>query len=254
MATTKNIQSIERAFYILESFRMLDEVEMSLKDIADTSGLNKSTTYGIVNTLNNLGYLQQNAENQKYRLGVKILSLSDSVSVYNSIIQTIHPYMEKLCKKYKETFHCAVENTGEVLYLDKVVYPKAISINSHIGASEKWLHCSGVGKCLLAYMSEDRREQVLQSELRPMTRSTITDPERLRDEIRKVWESGYAVENSEVEMGLSCIAVPVLSETGEAICAISISATTPSIQIAVEDGVVGDLKRTAAEIAQELKA
>ena len=82
MATTKTIQSLERAFSILELFQN-GKPEMSLKEIADTIQLNKSTTFGLVNSLTTLGYLFQNEDNQKYSLGLKILSLTNAVKMNN---------------------------------------------------------------------------------------------------------------------------------------------------------------------------
>ena len=74
MATTKNIQSVERAFSILELFQKTSRSEHSVKEISDFLGLNKSTAFGLINTLTNLGYLYQNPENQKYTLSLKLLS------------------------------------------------------------------------------------------------------------------------------------------------------------------------------------
>ena len=79
MATTKNIQSVQRAFAILESFQKSGRKERSVKEIAVSLGLNKSTAFGLINTLAELGYLQQNAENQKYYLGLKLLTPGLSV-------------------------------------------------------------------------------------------------------------------------------------------------------------------------------
>ena len=91
MATTKTIQSVERAFSILEYLQQCGGGERSVKEIADALELNKSTAFGLINTLTTLGYLQQNADNQKYVLSLKLLSFSNTIKVQNSIIRTVHP-------------------------------------------------------------------------------------------------------------------------------------------------------------------
>ena len=119
MATTKTIQSVERAFSILEYLQQCGGGERSVKEIADALELNKSTAFGLINTLTTLGYLQQNADNQKYVLSLKLLSFSNTIKVQNSIIRTVHPYLEQISLKYGEIAHCGVAQGDSVIYVDK---------------------------------------------------------------------------------------------------------------------------------------
>lgn len=152
MATTKTIQSVERAFSILEYLQQCGGGERSVKEIADALELNKSTAFGLINTLTTLGYLQQNADNQKYVLSLKLLSFSNTIKVQNSIIRTVHPYLEQISLKYGEIAHCGVAQGDSVIYVDKVESSRSLSINTQIG-TKNYLHCTGVGKCILAYMA-----------------------------------------------------------------------------------------------------
>ena len=120
MATTKTIQSLERAFAILELFQN-NKSELSLKEISVSLNLNKSTTFGLVNSLTTLGYLLQNEDNQKYSLGLKILSLTNAVKTNNILIRASRPYLEELSAKYRETVHSAQELNGSIVYLDKPI-------------------------------------------------------------------------------------------------------------------------------------
>lgn len=250
MATTKNIQSVERAFSILELFQQPSCTELSVKDISYALGLNKSTTFGLINTLTNLGYLQQNLENQKYMLGLKLLSFSSVVESQNLIIQAVHPFLEQLNRKYGETVHCAIEHNGAVLYIDKVVASNmAIYINTQVGARNE-LYCTGVGKCILAYMPGELREQVLQKPLKTLTFNTITNVEQLRAELKRIRENGYALDNEENMIGLHCVAVPVFSSENTVACAISVSSIAARIQAAKEKGLIQDLKHTATMISK----
>ena len=210
MATTKNIQSVERAFAILESFQQSDDGERSVKEISEALGLNKSTAFGLINTLTDLGYLQQNEKNQKYYLGLKLLNFSNIIKVQNRIIRIVHPYLEQVSRKYGETAHCAVKRNDAVVYVDKVESTGSITINTHIG-TQNYMHCSGVGKCILAYLPAEEQERILSGPLVTKTFNTITNSEQLREEIRKVREQGYATDNEEDSLGLSCVAIPVFS-------------------------------------------
>lgn len=251
MATTKNVQSIERAFSILELYQRKNCSEFSVKEISDELGLNKSTAFGLINTLTNLGYLRQNTENQKYALGLKLLSLSNTVKVQSIIIQAVHPYLEQISHKYGETVHCAVAHQGGVIYVDKVEATGSISISTQIGAQND-LHCTGVGKCLLAYMPPEAQERVYTGTLRTMTYNTITNSERLREEIRRVRQDGYGMDNEEISLGLTCVAVPVFSAPETAACAISVSGMTSRIQTARANGLVNELKWVAASISKNV--
>lgn len=250
MATTKTIQSVERAFAILELFAG-GASELSLKEIAGGTGLNKSTAFGLVNTLADLGYLQQNDGNQKYTPGAKVLSLANMVKVNNIIIRTVHPHLERLAQKYRETAHCAVESGDSVTYIDKVESPGSININTQIG-TKNYMHCTGVGKCILAHGSAARIERILSGNLKTMTYNTITNAERLKEELEKIRERGYATDDEEIEIGLSCIAVPVFSAEGKADIAVSLAGLTQRIQGPNREDMITELKAVAAIISRQL--
>ena len=251
MATTKNIQSVERAFSILELFQKPGNPEHSLKEIAQALELNKSTTFGLVNTLTGLGYLRQNPDNQKYSLGLRLLLFANTTKVQNAAIRAMHPHLERLNRKYGETIHCAVRHGDGVVYVDKLESTGSVYINTQIGTVND-LHCTGVGKCILAYMPEADRERVLHSPLRALTSHTITDPTRLRAQIEQVRRRGYAEDHEEIAVGLSCLAVPVFSAPETSAYAISVSGVSSQLKIDRENGLLHDLLETSAEISREL--
>ena len=251
MATTKNIQSVERAFSILEMFQSAGGEGLSLRDLSDRLDLNKSTVFGLVNTLVNMGYLQRDEHTQLYTLGYRFLSFSDTVKASSLLLRVVQPYLSELSRIYGETVHFAVEQRGKVIYLDKVTAPQSISINSQIG-QENWMHCTGVGKCLLAHMSPAGINEVLAGPLPRMTDYTITDPVQLRAELEKIRACGYALDMEEVELGLSCVAVPIYDRHGRVCCAVSVSGLTPRIRTDLENGIADTMKKVAAEITQKL--
>ena len=251
MATTKTIQSVERAFSILEYLQQCGGGERSVKEIADALELNKSTAFGLINTLTTLGYLQQNADNQKYVLSLKLLSFSNTIKVQNSIIRTVHPYLEQISLKYGEIAHCGVAQGDSVIYVDKVESSRSLSINTQIG-TKNYLHCTGVGKCILAYMPEEEQQHILAGPLKARSFNTIVDPRQLQAELRHIRADGYAMDNEEVEVGLSCVAVPVFSAPGQVSCSISISGMTPRVRTALRGGLLDDLRQASADISRSL--
>ena len=248
MATTKTIQSLERAFAILELFQN-NKSELSLKEISVSLNLNKSTTFGLVNSLTTLGYLLQNEDNQKYSLGLKILSLTNAVKTNNILIRASRPYLEELSAKYRETVHSAQELNGSIVYLDKVEVDTSIYINTQMG-TKNYMHCTGVGKVLLAYKSPEELDMFLDQPLKPLTFNTITDPDDFKKEMAKIHENGYGGDDEEIEIGLSCVAVPVMKAENKPGFAISLAGPTVRMNEHKKRGVVDDLKNTAAKLSE----
>ena len=248
MATTKTIQSLERAFAILELFQN-NKSELSLKEISVSLNLNKSTTFGLVNSLTTLGYLLQNEDNQKYSLGLKILSLTNAVKTNNILIRASRPYLEELSAKYRETVHSAQELNGSIVYLDKVEADTSIYINTQMG-TKNYMHCTGVGRVLLAYKSPEELDMFLDQPLKPLTFNTITDPDDFKKEMAKIHENGYGGDDEEIEIGLSCVAVPVMKAENKPGFAISLAGPTVRMNEHKKRGVVDDLKNTAAKLSE----
>ena len=249
MATTKTIQSLERAFSILELFQN-GKNELSLKEISDSIKLNKSTTFGLVNSLTTLGYLLQNEDNQKYSLGLKILSLTNAVKMNNILIRVSHPYLEKLSSKYRETVHSAMEMNGNIVYIDKVDADSSIYINTQVG-TKNYMHCTGVGKVLLAYKSDAQIESFLSThQLKALTYNTITSPEHLKNEMAQIRKNGYGNDDEEIEMGLSCVAVPVMKSENTPGFAISVAGPTVRILEHKKNGLAKELKNISSELSQ----
>lgn len=248
MATTKIIQSLERATAILELFQ--DQVvELSLKEIAESLNLNKSTAFGLVNSLCALGYLWQNEENQKYSLGLKILSLSNSLKMNHVLIRAARPYLEQIAQTYHETVHSAIQSGNSVIYLDKVESDSSIVINTKMGV-KNYMHCTGVGKCLLAYKDEEELDRLLSFPLKARTYNTITEREPLYRELRLSRERGYSMDNEEIEIGLTCAGFPVFKKEGVPGFAISIAGATSRILDKLQNSdLIRDMKQTAAAIA-----
>ena len=202
------IQSVERAANILELF-VKTYPELSIKEISDHLGLSKSTVHGIVKTLEYRGYLQQNPKNQKYQLGIKFIELGNFVSKHLDIGNIARPVIRELVEELHETVHLTIFQGDEVIYIEKLEGPRALTIYSHIGKRAP-IHCTGVGKSILAQLSEDEVDRLLsKADLKSFTDFTLTDTEQIKDHLARVRKQGYAVDDEEIELGLKCIAAPI---------------------------------------------
>lgn len=238
------IQSVDRALSILELFSN-QKAEIGVSDIARLLSLNKSTTFGLLCTLERRGYVEQNPDNGRYRLGMKTIELGQQkLSAFN-IGQIAHPILKALVDQVGETVHLAIYDRGEVIYIDKVECDNALSIASFIGKRNP-AYCTGVGKCLLAFQSEEEITRVLSGVLEIRTPKTITDRKKLRDELEIIRKSDRAYDDEEFSLGLFCFAAPVRDRKGAVCAAVSISMPTirmnPAKRTFFEDSVSASAK------------
>ena len=221
---TGRVQAIDRAVMILRLFSD-ERRELKLTDSAEELDLNKSTVHGIISTLKYHGLIDQNEDTQKYRLGLYLMELGDRVSHSLDIIEISSPIIKDLCSQVEETVHLGTLDGDEVVYIDKKESNQSMRIFSAIGARNP-AHCTGVGKAMLAYRDMDKLEELLPDELVKLTPHTITDKKELIKELSQIREQGYALDNEENTVGLTCVAAPIFDKNGEAKYAISISGPT----------------------------
>ncbi len=216
------IQSVFRALKILE-FTGEHGKAIGLTQISKGIGLSKSTTHGLVSTLERMGYMQQDAETGKYSLGLKVFELGQAYISNLDLREIALPYMRELSSFYQETTHLAVLSQGEVIYIEKVDGPLSIGIRSQIGGKNP-AYCTGVGKVLLSGMPDEKIEAMyLKKPFVKYTSYTITTIEKLLLEINNARFHGYAFDKEEIEIGLNCVAVPIKDAVGNIIAAISLS-------------------------------
>ena len=247
MKTIKTIQSVERALNILEEFNV-KEKEIGVTELAKRLSLNKSTCFGLLQTLESRGYLEQNTDNGKYRLGLNVFKIGQIYEANLELLEIARPYLEELVEKTKETAHLVIRNKLDAVYIEKCEGPCAINIISRVGKRVN-LHCTGVGKALLAYLSEKEFEDVVKKEPNSFTPKTIIDKEELKRHLQTVRENGYSIDDEEIEIGLRCIAAPVFNHKNQAIAAISISGPSTRITYEKFPELIEIIKHTAYQVS-----
>ncbi|AGY76607.1 IclR family transcriptional regulator [Clostridium autoethanogenum] len=246
------IQSVDRALQILECFSK-EENELGVTQIANMLDFYKSTTFGLLSTLENRGYLKQNPESGKYRLGIKLFELGKLVEENMDLRTSAIPYLKGLVDKYGETAHLAMKDGNEVIYIDKVEGKNAIGIiNSQVGRVAR-MHCTGVGKAVLAFMSEEDIEKIIENiKFNRYTSNTITDKNKLKEELKKIRKKKYSVDNEEIEIGLKCVAAPIINYDDEAVGSISVSGPTSRMNDEKMNLIAEDVKKVSIEISRVL--
>ena len=223
----------------------------SLAEICSESGLNKSTGHRFLNALRHLGYVRQ-VEDGSYAPTMKLAQLGMLVSDNLDLLSEARPVIRELGRETQETIHLAAIDETHLVYLDKIESTRnlRVAMMSRIGASAP-TYCTGVGKALLAFVDEETRDHTLAGEhFERHTPSTLTDRAALEKELTRIRAAGVALDNEEHEIGVRCVAAPVLDPDGRAVAAISISA--PSVRL-TDDQIPG-YERLLLEATQRLAA
>jgi DNA-binding IclR family transcriptional regulator len=162
------------------------------------------------------------------------------------------PVLEQLASETRETTFLAVPSGDEIVYLDKVQTDMQLQLNVELG-TRRPMHCTGLGKAILAFLPEAHQEQVLAGiPLRRYTPNTITDPIVLRLELERTRQRGYSTDREEIIQGVHCIAVPILNHAGRPVGAISIAGTTPKSDGERLDAMVSRLKNAGEYVSRRL--
>ncbi len=248
MGTQKDhATSIDRAFAILEyldgSRRGRNVSELSRK-----LGIPKSTTHVIVLMLRRLGYLTLDERNRSYSLGLKAYGLGRGLMKSFSLPEKALGPMQWLVERTSCTSQMAALAEDQAMYIQKVEGPGLIQFDSYIGKRTN-LHCTGVGKVLLAYAPEDKQEHLLnRRSFARYTSKTITSPQALRKELRKVRQQGYAIDYEEEELEVGCLAAPVFNQSGEFMAALAIAGTINHIRGEGIEQLAGYVIRAARNV------
>lgn len=250
--TEAHVKSIERAFLIVDALAE-EPREHSLTELAGSLGWPKSTVHGILSTLVQYRYVEQSTETGRYRLGVRFFELGVKVGKMWDIRSIAMPYMQKLNAELGEMVQLGTEDHGEILYLEKLDSAHLIRIVSEIGGRLP-IHCTGLGKALLAYMPPATVKRVIREKgLASYTPNTITNPAALERELSRIREQGYAIDDGEIMLGLRCVAAPIFDGKGQVRYALSISGMQGNLEGERLEKMTNRVVSAAAAISKTLK-
>lgn len=214
------IKAIERASTILATLQAHEP--MTLTELSDQLNTPTSTTYVYLKTLEREGFVV--SEDRQYRNSLKFLEYGGHVRQRYELYNAARQVMTAIAVQTGERVGLGVEENGNRVLIAVQDGSRAISDNIPVGEYTE-MHWTGLGKCLLAHLPEERRETIIaESDLPRATNNTITDPEALREELATIRKREYAIENQERRDGIRGIDVPILTSDDEIIGAIGLTA------------------------------
>lgn len=224
------LHSVDNALALLEIFSS-ECPELGITELSRALGLGKSTVHRLLATLSSRGYVLQDRRTEKYRLGLKAFEVGSVAVSRLGSREVAAPFLQRLMTATRETVHLGVLDGWEVVYIDKIDSHQTLQMYSRIGRRAP-LHCTALGKALLAFRPAEELERFLRRRLKSYTPRTLTEPAAVRSDLALVRDRGYALDNEEFEAGLKCIAAPLRDHTGEVVASVGIAG--PAVRLLEE--------------------
>lgn len=240
-----------KALRVLEAVAAGGTGPMTLGDIAARAGLDKSTTYRMLSTLVAAGYLRQDAESRRYAMTYRVVSLSRNLLADDEVFQLTRGVLDGLSQTTGEAIHLCVLDGHQSVLVQRVKGTQLVAVDFQVGDRSP-LHCTSIGKALLAWQGPEQMEAVIAAGLPRLAVNTIVEPESLRRELRLVRERGYAVDDHELADSMRCIAVPVFERDARVRMGISISGPDSRFTIDYLELLRGPLLTASRRLSEQL--
>jgi DNA-binding IclR family transcriptional regulator len=247
------VQSLGRAFGILEEVARHRE-GIGLADLSKRVGLHNSTTFHLAKTLVALGYIRQEADSKRYRIGRPLFALAASALDEIEMVRMATPILEELSVKTGESGHFAVRMGDAIVVIARTSGPGAFQLAERVGVVRP-AHCTALGKVVLAALQPGQLERFLaRADLKPSTENSITEIPALLREIEEVRRAGIAFDDGEFNAEVRCVAMPVRDFTGQVVGAIGISGPIWRLSMQALKGRAKALQVAADRLSREFGA
>lgn len=222
------VQSLSRALKLLNALAV-HPAGLSLSEVAGHVGLPNSTAHRLLTTLQNERYVRFETERSVWLIGVQAFRVGAAFVRSRDLVTIARPYMRRLMERSGETVNLAIADRGEVIYIAQVETQKMMRAIAGPGGRAP-MHCSGVGKALLAVTAPEAADKLLGAmEFTRETAQTLITRQDLERDLDEVRAQGYAVDNEENAVGLRCVAAVIYDEHASPLAALSVSGPTARI-------------------------
>jgi DNA-binding IclR family transcriptional regulator len=244
------VQAVTRALSLLEIIAG-EESAITLSELAKKAQLKMATTHRLLATMKNRGFVEQDPISSRYRLGIKAFEIGNAALSVNDLRSVGRPFIKFLAERVNETTNLAILDGAEVVYIDQLESTNIVIVKmfARIG-SRGPAYCTGTGKVLLADLPETEiRKRFAKVDFVKFTEYTVVDINKLINELRQVKKDGYALDFSERDEGVVCVAAPIYNFEKRVQAAISISGPEQRMS---HDRIYGEILPAVLDVAYKI--
>ncbi|WP_288050141.1 IclR family transcriptional regulator [Acidiphilium sp.] len=251
LATSRDegVKSLTKLMRVLDSFSTTDRA-LSMSEICQRTGYPKSTTHRLLASLRKAGLLDQDGDRDRYRLGLKLFELGNTVLANMDLHREARPYIEMLGRLTDQTVHLAVFDGRHAIVVGRSDPQPDGSGRAFFESAPA--HCTSVGKAVLAHLPPPALDRFIAGGLARFTDTTLTDPAALRADLAATRARGYALDEGEHQPGLRCIGAPIHDVSGRVFAAISVSGPSWKLPTGEAERTAKIVMHTARGISQAL--
>jgi DNA-binding IclR family transcriptional regulator len=243
-------QTVERALQMLDVLAS-SRGGLRLSDLSHEMRLNISTTSRVLGALDRFGYVQRDPDTGRYRLGYRLLQLSQIVLEQSPLPEMANPVLAQLMEETGETATLCIRHDDHAIVIARVECANPLRSVAQIGHAGP-LYCTGHGKVMLAHMPEEETERILAVGMPGLTPLTITDPGRMAEELGRVRAQGYAVDNGERDPELVSVVGPVWDAAGRVAATCGVSGSSQRIRAELVPALAATVMAAAATLSSRL--
>lgn len=249
-ARSRRDGTVGKALEVLDMVAAFER-PVRFSELLESSPYPKATLYRLVQTLTSQGMLSFEPERQMYSLGLRLLRLAHAAWKLFSLAPIARLHLDSLSAAVGDTVHLAQLDHAQVLYVDKRNARNPVAMYSEAGKVGP-AYCTGVGKAMMAFLDEAELSRILpQQSFHRFTEHTLVSEDSLRQELAACRARGFCFDNEEHEPGIICIAVPILSQGGHVLGALSVTSTTSRKSLDDLEALAPRVRDTANRIAEE---
>ncbi len=246
----ESVAAVLKVFALLQALSERDETGIS--DLSVRLAMPKATVYRFLQTMMTLGYVRQESDSERYGLTMKVFELGTKALQFPNLIDLSKQHMQMLADMTGETVHLATLIDSEIIYVHKVDSRHMLGMYSRVGRRAP-LHCTAIGKVLMAWDDPERRDRVLKgAEFKRFREKTIVEPAAFLAELERVKAQGFGEDREEFDDHIRCLGVPIFDRLSRPIAGLSISFPTFRYDESKEAETVAMLQAASRDISAQL--
>jgi len=246
----ESVAAVLKVFAILNALG--ERSDIGITDLSVRLAMPKATVYRFLQTMKSLGYVRQEPDSERYGLAMRMFEIGAKALPSPDLVELAKHPMQMLADATGETVHLGSLIDSEIIYIHKVDSRHMLGMYSRVGRRAP-LHCTAIGKVLLAWEHPERRDRILDgAEFKRFRDKTITDRTAFAAELEQVHRQGYGEDREEFDDHIRCLGVPIFDRLGQPIAGMSVSFPTFRFDDAKAPDYIRQLQAASRDISEKL--